>query len=121
MDNNKIVDAIMDCKFDCNAQVRENENAERQDRLTDLKIKIQKKYVDLNAECEQIEQDLLMLERVQEGRNKAQREALLEVAKVEEGYQDKFNKLRDLKYYLACISEVKEHNKMIIDLMNLDL
>jgi len=90
-------------------------NIVKAEKLSVLKVKVQQLYWDCEMEGDKIDKELLMSDRVQEGKNKDQREAIMEIEKSNDPDKAKvFDNIERYKRALAVIGEVERFNDKVI-------
>jgi len=90
-------------------------NIVKAEKLSKLKVEVQQKYWDSEMEGEKIDSELLMTEKVQEGKNVAQREAIMELEKANDPDKSRvFDNIERYKRALAVIGEVERFNDKVL-------
>lgn len=90
-------------------------NIIKAEKLSKLKVEVQQKYWDSEMEGDKIDKELLMSDRVQEGKNKDQREAIMEIEKGNNAeYARVFDNIERYKRALAVIGEVERFNDKVL-------
>lgn len=112
MDFKKLNKEIGSLRFD--GESPEN-NVVKADKLSRLKVEVQQKYWDSEMAGEKIDNELLLSEAVQEGKNKDQREAIMELEKTNnEKFAKVFDNIERFKRALAVIGEVERFNDLVL-------
>jgi len=112
MDFTKLNKEIGSLRFDGESP---DGNILKADKLSVLKVEVQQRYWDAEMENEKIDSTLLMSEEVKEGKNVAQRDAIMELIKANNAEMAKVvDNVERFKRALAVIGEVERFNNLVL-------
>lgn len=112
MDFKKLNKEVELFRFDSDSP---EQNILRARKLSILKVAVQEKYWDAEISGEKINSKLLISDAVREGKNKEQREAIMELEKANNPeFSEVFDVIERCKRSLAIIGEVERFNNFVI-------